>query len=231
MKSIRIILAAVAAVTAGVVTTYHYSEQEVRELAARVQELEQERGRLVEYAKRLSASRRMAQVDVVNQSIDADGNVLTTLRWVQIGPDGSIGSPEIVTVRGDQVYFEALVIKFDHRDVGEATPDRAASLAMFRRVFGNQQTPETGMPLDQTAPPESGDQKARDAHEALWKRFWELAADPRIATDLGVRVAQIEAPAARMAPGQIWEVSLDAAGGLNVKKLAERGRNSSAPTG
>lgn len=223
MKSIRLILAAVAAVTAGFVTSYHYSGREVRQLNARVHELELERGRLVAYAERLSAERRVAQLDVLEQQASPDGATRTVVRWQQIGPDGELGVPEVISIAGGQVYVEALVIKFEHAHVGEGTPGRDASLALFRRIFGEQQTPETGIPLDQTAPVErDADPATRAAHEALWRRFWELAADPRLADQYGVRVAQIEAPSARVSAGDIWEVSVDAAGGLNLKKMAER---------
>jgi len=53
----------------------------------------------------------------------------------------------------------------------------------------------------------------------LWDRFWNLAEDPSEARQYGVRVAQCEAPGVAVEPGQVWEVTLDAAGGLNLKRL------------
>ena len=44
----------------------------------------------------------------------------------------------------------------------------------------------------------------------------------RIAAKYGIRVAQCEAPSVPLAPGQTWEVTLDAAGGLNVRKIGGR---------
>ncbi|GAF74957.1 unnamed protein product, partial [marine sediment metagenome] len=55
-------------------------------------------------------------------------------------------------------------------------------------------------------------------HDELWQRFQDLMDDPALAAEYGVRVVQYEAPAVPLQPGQIWEVTLDAAGGLNLKK-------------
>ena len=44
----------------------------------------------------------------------------------------------------------------------------------------------------------------------------------RLARQFGVRVAQAEAPSVRVKPGQVWEVTLDSAGGLNLKLLGLR---------
>jgi hypothetical protein len=59
------------------------------------------------------------------------------------------------------------------------------------------------------------------AEASLWARFWELVDDPELASEYGIRVAQCEAPAVRLQPGQVWEVTLDASGGLNVRKVRD----------
>jgi hypothetical protein len=45
----------------------------------------------------------------------------------------------------------------------------------------------------------------------------DLVEEPSLAAKYGIRVAQIEAPAVPIRQGQLWEVTLDAAGGLNLK--------------
>ena len=42
-----------------------------------------------------------------------------------------------------------------------------------------------------------------------------------LAATFGVRVAQCEAPAVAVKPGQAWEVTLDAAGGVNIKRILD----------
>lgn len=174
----------------------------------------------MEYARRLGASRRVAQVDVIRQRDDDQGRTVSTLVWQEIGLDGTLGKPLALETIGDLVYFDALVLKFEPQLVGEGDPQRGVSLAMFRRVFGEHQAPDSGPTIDHAVrPPTTASPEIAAFHDELWDRFWEMAEDPRVAADYGVRVAQCEAPAARLKAGQIWEVSLDAAGGLNVRRL------------
>ncbi len=145
-----LLLAAVA-----IVTTDHFADLEVGRLRARLDDLAREKAELRLYAERLSASRRVAQVNVLEQHAGGQDGPITVVRWQQVGPTGSLGTPEILELRGDQVYFEAWVIKFDYESVGLGLAGRETSLAMFRRAFGDRQAPATGLPLDQTAPPDA----------------------------------------------------------------------------
>jgi len=223
LRWIRTGLGVLALIGVATVATDQFSAFKIRRLESRITELDREKAELQLYAERLGGSRRVAQVNIVEQYHDDDGEPITILHWQQIGPSGVVGPRERLELHGDQVYFEALVIKFEHDLVAHAEPDHETSLAMFRRAFGDRQAPRTGLPLDQTAPPETEDELNLDSLQSrLWKRFWGLIDDPELAARYGVRIAQCEAPSVRVRPGQIWEVTLDAAGGLNLQKIAER---------
>ena len=161
----------------------------------------------------------------MKQHPDEQGRTLTTLRWQELDADGTRGEPLTIEVGGSQVYFEGLVLKFAHRHVEEADPQRGSSLVLFRRIFGDRQSPESGIELNQASrpPTPTGGQTDEDAslHARLWSRFWQLVDDPRLAEQYGVRVAQCEAPSVEMRPGQVWELIIDSAGGLNVRKLTD----------
>jgi hypothetical protein len=220
MKWAKFALASMLLVSAAVFTAVKLGSQEVRQLQNQVNQLQQERQKLVEYAGRLSATRRVAQVDVIRRYHDDAGNPVVALLWQEIGPQGALGRPVAVEATGNLVYFEALVIKFVQQYVGEGDPERGTSLAMFRRIFGDRQTPESAPDLDRAArPPVTTTGPAAGLEKELWAKFWDLIDDPQLAAKYGVRVAQIEAPAVPVQPGQIWEVSLDAAGGLNLKQI------------
>lgn len=201
-------------------TAVRFGGVETKRLRAEVNVLEDEKRRLVDYADRLAASRRVAQVDVIRQRTDDRGRTINTLMWQEIGSDGALGKPIALETIGDLVYFDALVIKFERRLVGEGDPQRGVSLAMFRRIFGEGQSPDSAPEIGRDArPPSAMSLESAAFQDEIWGRFWEIADDPRVASHYGVRVAQCEAPGARLKSGQIWEVSLDAAGGLNIRKL------------
>ncbi|MBK8267778.1 MAG: hypothetical protein IPK83_05520 [Planctomycetes bacterium] len=222
IKFLKFGFGAVALILASIVTTDYFSVFKIRELTARVQELENERTALILYAEQISAQRRVAQVNVVDQDLDAQKGPVTVLHWQQIRADGILGPREVVTVRGTQVYVEAMVVKFDYDLIGKAKKGDVTNLAMFRRAFGDGQSPSTGYPLDQTAPILRGEETEKTRVEAaMWKRFWDFVENPRLAKEYGIRVAQCEAPSVPMKKGQVWEVSLDAAGGLNIRKIGD----------
>lgn len=206
-----------------------FGAAELKRLSAQVEQERREKEKLAAFARRLSASRRAAQIDVIEQREDSAGQTVTTLRWQEIGPDGRLSSPQTVEVVGQLVYFEGLVIKFEPDLVGGGDEARGESLVMFRRVFGEAQPPRLGYDLGAGRVPESMVGETEDAR--LWRLFWQLVNDPRVAAQHGVRVAQVEAPAVPVKKGETWEARIDAAGGINLRKLHSAVRASASGPG
>ncbi len=223
MTWLRMLLGAAALGISAAGASYFFGTFPIRQLEQQVGRLEDEKAELIDYARRLSASRRVAQVEALHQRTDGDGRVVTMLLWQEIGSNGILGKPVAIEAVGRQIYFEALVIKFEPQFVGAGDNERGASLALFRRIFGDQQTPQSADELDRAARPPLDDPRvANPLHDRLWDLFWELVDDPKLATQYGVRVAQCEAPAVPVKPGDLWEIRLDAVGSLNLKKLGSR---------
>jgi hypothetical protein len=220
MRWLGFVLTCVLTGGAAVFVAVQFGDWRVQRLEKQVDRLEQEKAGLRDYARRLSASRRVAQVNVLEQKADENGRIVTSVRWQEIGPDGLVGPPLLRTVHGRQIYFESLVIKFDSDLVGVGDPERGESLALFRRIFGDGEAAESVPEFGREARPPTASQPARQNDAALWERFWALADDPKLARDYGIRIAQIEAPALVVAAGDMLEITLDASGGLNARKLA-----------
>ena len=194
----------------------------IRRLESKIVDLEHELAELKLYASRIQSSHRVAQVNVLEQKADAHDIPVTVMRWQQIGPDGNLGPPELIQVLGKQVYFEALVLKFEYDLIGGASENRETNLALFRRAFGDYQAPRAGVALDRSAPSFMHATPPELAlHKNIWDRFLSFAEDEALAKEYGVRVAQFEAPSVLVEPGQVWEVSIDAAGGLNLRMLGQ----------
>ena len=221
LKSLRSILAATAVL---VLVIGAYDRFGAHSLRQEVDRLEEERAALVGFVERLKASRRVAQVDVVEQCLDESGRIVSRLRWREVRPDGLMASPIELETVGMLAYFEGFVIKFDHDLVGSGDSTRGQSLVMFRRVFGDRQMPDAVPLLDRTPPPSVVSVAGVNETPSLWDRCWSLIEDAALRAQFGVRVAQIEAPAVPLDEGQVWEVTLDAAGGLNLT-LVEPGTN------
>jgi hypothetical protein len=126
---------------------------------------------------------------------------------------------------GTEVYVDALVVTFERKYVEAGDGLRGKSLLLFRRAFGDRQRPVDGVPLFRTEGAEGAspipevaqvDPAPSEFERALWTRFWDYANDPRRAAADGIRIAQGEAPHIKPVPGQVYKLTLRAAGGLEI---------------
>jgi len=186
-----------------------------------VSQLEAQNAQLRAFVGRLTAESRVARVRVVGRRRDSLGQAVWTLEFVERGRDGKPLPAKVLTVRGAEVYFDALVIKFsdDLVKVGDAL--RGKSLHFFRRAFGSAQEPREGPMLAASGSVVPDAYRSAGAAPSaferwLWLRFWHWAAHPDEARAEGIRVAQIEAVGIRPVPGATYRITLEHDGGLNI---------------
>ncbi|MFH0939711.1 MAG: hypothetical protein V1899_10610 [Planctomycetota bacterium] len=177
---------------------------------------------------RLSKEIRLAEVSVLEQT---ENPLKTKFRFDEVDERGDRISRREFTVDGDIVYFDALVIKFDDhlqqlrdlplKEKGFADQFGKKSLILFRRVFGQKQKPEDGFPLDtpdeaptpykmKATPPTAFEQK-------LWKDFWKIANDPKLAKQYDIRAAHGEAPFMKLQKNMVYVLQQRLTGGLEIK--------------
>jgi len=189
---------------------------EARRLAARCAELKA-------FVGRLTTDTRAARVRVVDQSRDPEGVLVTAFEFTEFGRDGNPLPSRVFTLRGEEAYFDALVIKFLDDAVKVGDPLRGKSLHLFRRAFGSAQEPRDGPLLaasDGLVPDAyRGGGEPSDFEVALWRQFWRWVAHPREAEAQGVRVAQIEAVGTRPIPGATYLITLRHSGGLDIRRV------------
>ncbi len=202
---------------------WHYRQV----ISGREQELEQS---LVEAARRqqvlegmidrLTRSRRLAQIVVTHQKTGPAGlPTETTLLMVELGADEEPVARHCFTIPGHIAFFDGLVVKFDHDAVATAHPMRGQTVVLLRRVYSDLLAPKDGLPIDavgEVPAAYAGPERPLDFEKKLWERFWDLCNDPVLATEYGVRVAQGEAVYKPMKPGVLYELTVDADGGLNL---------------
>ncbi|MBU0755658.1 MAG: hypothetical protein KJ645_11000 [Planctomycetes bacterium] len=188
----------------------------------REKELEIERLNTV--VDRLEASTRVAQVVVTEKKVDeVTGLLETTIKFAEIDRQGKTLPPRIFTVEGDVIYFDALVIKFDRDYIERGEALRGKSLHLFRRLFGEYQPPEEGQLID-GSPSQDGipdlyrvDHDPTDFEVELWQDFWKYATDPQAAKEKGVRIVQGEAVYTRFVKENLYTLTLDHDGGINIQ--------------
>lgn len=169
----------------------------------------------------LKVNHRVARLTVRDQSRDADGSVQTsTVEFVEVDDQGkAIDEPKVFQIAGDVVYLDNWVVKFDDKYVEQADIDRSTSLVLFRRIFGEQQQPREGFPLDPTGKAPRAYARGgliSEFERRIWEDFWTIANDEARARELGIRAAHGEAVSIKVLPGKSYKIQLRASDGLSI---------------
>lgn len=178
--------------------------------------------------EQLTRDVRTAEVMVIDQSPGT-----TMFKFVEVDKNEKpIGEPKTFTVPGDEVYFDTLVIKFeDNFKTGDELPLKQEKLApelinksiiLFRRVFSAQQKPEEGTPIDPSdSPPNVYRPKGEvtQFEAQLWKDFWQLANDPKLAKERGVRAAHGQAVSMKLIKGKYYILERRLDGDLTIRPV------------
>jgi hypothetical protein len=227
LRFVQWILGLAVVTVCGVGTVWLLSPGEAERLRREKELLDRELTGLQQAIERLTGEDRLAEVHVVDQVLRGqlvDGqrapSTVTTIDLVEIDRGGHPLPPRRFVIPDEVIYFDYWVIQFEHAHVAAGDALRGRSLALFRRVFGEHQNPADGYGID----PVGGvpqvyriDPESSRYERQLWSRFWQYVTDPALAADDGVRVAQGEAVYVPVRKGQIWTLTLQNAGGLNVK--------------
>jgi hypothetical protein len=186
----------------------------------KVAKLEEEQRALTAVVAHLTSERRVANLVVTDKHVASDGIPLTTLLFVEIARNGTELPARSFSVRGQFVHVDAMVIKFDREDVKADDPLRGRSIALFTKIYGDQETPASAVLIDQpgTIPQIYSDaDPTLSAFELdLWRNFWLLAGDPGYAASKGVRVANGQGVWGMFEPDKLYTLTLEADGGLNL---------------
>jgi len=169
----------------------------------------------------LKVDHRVAWLTVLEQEIDPETQELyTTGQFVEVDNKGEmLGEPRVFRIKGDVVYIDNWVVKFDDEYVERAEIERSTSLVLFRRIFGESQPPSDGVPLDTVGsrPQAYGDGKHMSAFEkGIWDEFWTIANDEKKAAEMGIRAAHGEAPSMKLQEGKSYRILLRASDGLSI---------------
>lgn len=201
------------------------SRARVEELDAEVQAKAQEIRELKVSMYLLKVDHRVAVIEVIDQrpAPDDPGEVITTVHFIELDEQGEpMGEPVEAVVSGKKVYLDSQVIKFDDEFVEGGDFLKGTSVALFRRIFGENQAPSAGTEIDSAGVHPhpyggGGDSEADVYYAELWQQFWNYANDPEAAAERGVRAIHGEAPSIEARPGKRYRVELRASGGLSIR--------------
>ena len=198
------------------------SLREIRKLEAVNAELIRQIARREAMIKRLSRSRRIAHIQILQQPRDDSGKITeTSLRLIELEEDGTEIARQSFTIPGDMLFVDTWTVKFDHEFVAEGHPLYGRTLLLLRRIYSEQMAPMDGYPIDTPGaiPPAYAASEVGLFEQRVWDHFWELAMDSELADSMKVRVAQGEVVYKPVREGQLYELVLDDSGGMNFSPL------------
>ncbi|UCD73936.1 MAG: hypothetical protein JSV91_09070 [Phycisphaerales bacterium] len=196
----------------------------IRELQALNEEMSRRLAARDAMIDRLSRSHRLAHVHVTGQNWDENGRVTdTNVRLIELDDEGRELGRQSFTLPGDVLFIDAWSAKFSKDDVAHGHPLRGKAIVLLRRVYSELMRPADGIPLDTPGaiPPGYAAEETGRYEQQVWEHFWQIASDAELAGSMGVRVAQGEAVYKPVRAGQVFELTVDAAGGMNLRPLAE----------
>jgi hypothetical protein len=125
-------------------------------------------------------------------------------------------------VPGNVLFVDTWTVKFATDDVAHAHPLRGRTIVLLRRIYSDRVPPRDGWPIDTPGAIPAGYAAgaAAEFEQALWRQFWEVATDPGRARELGVRIAQGEVVYKPVRKDQLFELQVDASGGINFAPIS-----------
>ena len=174
----------------------------------------------------LKVDHRVAEIEVVEQGVDPElDEPFTIVKFVELNDKGKpIDDAKEFKLAGDMIYVDYWVVKFDDKYVEEADIERSTSICLFRRIFGEHQRPKDGHSLDTVGdrPKAYGREgEISEFEQSIWSDFWNIANDPEVAAEKGIRAAHGQALSTKLLEGRKYRLNLRASDGLSITPAPE----------
>lgn len=207
-------------------------EHEIKQRDERINALQgdlaiaKERAEKLEVAVRLlKVEHRLANIDVLNQVVGADGKTYTDVSFQEVDDRGQpIGSAQKFRLPGKSLHVSGWIVKFEDRFTENADPERGTSLFAFKSIHGDDQKPIDAFPLDTPGKRPGAYGKGRevsDFEQGIWDDFWNLAHDEKRREELGARSLHGTTVFIEARKGWRYQIKLRASDDLTLQEQGE----------
>ena len=182
--------------------------------------------RLETSMKLLKVDRRVANITVLEKGIDENDEPFMDVSFTEVDEEGKpVNITKNYRLKGDKFYVDGWVATFEDKYIEEADELRAASLFVFKSIYGDAETPKNAQRLDIASvdhgPGIYNDSKKRDFEQQIWRDFWKVCSDISLQRELGIRTSQGQASYVMPREGKTYEISIRASGGMSLKPIDE----------
>ncbi len=208
------------------VWTSSESSRSIAKLEQQKQELQVQKQQLEEVVSRLGTEKRVADLIVTGRKTVA-GKTRTELLFVEYNRAGKPMEPRQFSIDGVMAHVDAMVIEFEKNDVIKNDPLTGHAIALFTRIFGEDQAPSSANIVDSPgnipAFYQSSDPKTADFEQKLWRTFWQLSSDEKLRQEMGVKVAIGKGVWGPFEPDTLYTITLTPDGNLSRTSEPMRG--------
>ena len=198
-----------------------------KELAASLEKQKQltiDNDRMQTSLKLLKTDRRIANVEILDKSLDEMGSPTMLVRFTEIDEYGdAVGSSKDFTLSGDQFFINCWIATFEDKYIEQADELRNASFFAFKSIYGDAEKPRDAQRLDSDsaeAPPGIyDDHRKREFEQQIWRDFWSVCSDRARQKELGIRAAYGQASHLVGEAGQCYQVEIRASGGVSLRPI------------
>lgn len=194
-------------------------DSEIEEHLITIDEQGEEINHLETAMRLLKVKHRLARLTVVEQEEDPETGLYTVVEFTEVNDAGdAIEEPRTFRIQGDVVFVDSWVVKFEDKYIEEADIDRATSLILFRRIFGESQKPEDGYALDRpgTRPTAYARGTKMSEFEAkIWGDFWSIANDSARSEELGIDAAHGDAVSMQVKKNKSYSIEARSTGNIS----------------
>ena len=124
------------------------------------------------------------------------------------------------TIQGNTAHIDAMVIKFDHDYVAANDALKGHSIALFTKIYGDDQSPAEAAMIDTPGKiPDiyrGADPVVSEFELNLWNDFWKLYEDENYRKSKGVRALGGHGLWGPFQPDKLYTITLESDGGLNM---------------
>lgn len=178
--------------------------------------------------KLLKIDRRLANVKILEKGLSPEGEPFLEVEFAEVNKEGKlIGEPRKFKLRGDKLYVDCWLVKFEDQYIEQADALRSASLCVFRSIWGDLDGPNGGHSLDRRGEAEApaapgiygSFADANPFESQIWQDFWTVANDPQKQKGLGIRANHGQVNYVLVEPGQVYQIEARASDGVSIRPL------------
>ncbi len=192
-----------------------------------LRESEELNDRLETSMKLLKVDRRIANVTVMEKATDDQGNPFMKVSFTEVDQnDDPVGATRIYMLKGEKLYIDGWIATFEDKYVEEADELRAASLFVFKSIYGDAEMPRDAQRLDiesqDNSPPGIyNDSRRREFEQKIWGDFWKVCNDAQLQQELGIRTSQGQTSYVKPLEGKTYRVNIRSSGGMSLSPIVE----------